>query len=145
MLDRKTWLSLLATSNANVLISLWREMNIERDFTIIRAAEVGSVMVQGRQGGAGSPFHFSEMSVTRCSVKLSTGEIGHGYHQGRSRHAAQIVALADAHAQSEDYAKIEKAIFLPLQYQRQKRRDELAAKAAATKVDFFTLLRGEDD
>ena len=65
-------------------------------------------------------------------------------HQGRSKQAAKIVALCDALAQTEAYSEIEKKIFNPLNEARQKRRETLRKKAAATKVDFFTLVRGED-
>ena len=144
MYDRKAWLSLMATCDKERISSLWQDSQINVDFGLIRDAEVGAVMVKARQGCTGDAFHFSEMSLTRCSVRLASGEIGHGYHQGRSKQAAKIVALCDALAQTEAYSEIEKKIFNPLNEARQKRRETLRKKAAATKVDFFTLVRGED-
>ena len=144
MYNRKAWLSLMATCDKKRILSLWQNSQINVDFGLIRDAEVGAVMVKARQGSTGDAFHFSEMSLTRCSVRLVSGEIGHGYHQGRSKQAAKIVALCDALAQTEAYSEIEKKIFNPLNEARQKRQETLRKRAATTKVDFFTLVRGED-
>lgn len=144
MFDRKAWLSLMATCDKERIFSLWQDSQIKVDFGLIRDAEVGAVMVKARQGSNGDAFHFSEMSLTRCSVRLESGEIGHGYHQGRSKKAAKIVALCDALAQTKTYPEIEKKIFNPLNEARRKRREMIRKRADATKVDFFTLVRGED-
>ena len=53
-------------------------------------------------------------------------------------------ALTDALMQTEDTARAEAAIIAPLRAAAEDRRAARAAKAAATKVDFFTLVRGED-
>ena len=79
MYDRKAWLSLMATCDKERISSLWQDSQINVDFGLIRDAEVGAVMVKARQGSTGDAFHFSEMSLTRCSVRLASGEIGHGY------------------------------------------------------------------
>ncbi len=33
-------------------------------------------MVRGRAGGGGSAFNLGEMTVTRCSVRIATGQVG---------------------------------------------------------------------
>ena len=55
----------------------------EPDVVSIRAPEIGAVMVRGRVGGAGDAFNLGEMTVTRCSLRLACGAVGHGYVQGR--------------------------------------------------------------
>ncbi|MAJ35031.1 MAG: phosphonate C-P lyase system protein PhnG [Candidatus Puniceispirillum sp. TMED52] len=144
MMDRKMWLSLLAQSSSEDVKTLWDKAGITCDSEIIRAAEIGAVMVQGRQGGTGAPFHLGEMSVTRCSIKIAEGYIGHGYHQGRSKETAETIAKLDALLQTDKFELILKSVLKPLEKLVQEKQYSLAAKAAATKVDFFTLVRGED-
>jgi len=110
-----------------------------------RAAECGLVMVQGRIGGDGAPFNFGETTVTRCAVQLASGEIGFGYVLGRDRDKARLAALADALWQSAEYqTAVEQKIVTPLRVRQQERLARSRAETAATKVDFFTLVRGDN-
>ena len=113
-------------------------------FIWLRRPEVGAVMVQGRQGGTGAPFNLGEMSVTRCALRLGSGEIGHAYVQGRDKRHAERAALVDALMQTDRAQVLADAVLKPLQQARDAAAAVRAAKAAATKVDFFTLVRGED-
>ena len=101
-------------------------------------------MVRGRAGAVGAAFNLGEMSVTRASVKLVCGTVGHGYVQGRSKDHALQTALIDALMQTDAAAQVEAAILAPLRKGRDTAKATRAAKAAATKVDFFTMVRGED-
>jgi alpha-D-ribose 1-methylphosphonate 5-triphosphate synthase subunit PhnG len=99
--------------------------------------------VRGRAGATGAAFNLGEMSVTRCSLRLGDGRVGHAMVQGRDRAKAEVAALCDALMQGEGGDTVEAAILTPLSEARRVRREERAAKAAATKVDFFTMVRGE--
>ena len=111
----------------------------------VRPAETGLVMLRGRVGGDGAPFNFGEATVTRCAVQLATGEIGFGYVLGREREKARLAALCDALWQSADHrAAVERAVFAPLRALQQERLARTRAQTAATKVDFFTLVRGDN-
>lgn len=111
---------------------------------LLRAPQTGTVMVRGRIGGTGAPFNLGEMTVTRASVRLTaTGTVGHGYVQGRSREHALRAACADALGQ-DDPATL-RAIIAPLARAEAAARAAAAAAAASTKVEFFTLVRGEDE
>jgi alpha-D-ribose 1-methylphosphonate 5-triphosphate synthase subunit PhnG len=101
-------------------------------------------MVRGRAGGVGAPFNLGEMTVTRCSLRLPEGAVGHGYVQGRDKAAARAAALVDALMQTPRAAAVRRAIIDPLAAEEAARRDGRARKAAATRVEFFTLVRGED-
>jgi alpha-D-ribose 1-methylphosphonate 5-triphosphate synthase subunit PhnG len=114
------------------------------EHTLLRPAEVGAVMVRGRVGAVGAPFNLGEMSVTRCSVRLSTGEVGHAYVQGRGKNHARRAAVVDAMMQTSRAAAMQVAVLDVLASEEAARRLARAEKAAATKVDFFTLVRGED-
>jgi alpha-D-ribose 1-methylphosphonate 5-triphosphate synthase subunit PhnG len=84
------------------------------------------------------------MTVTRASVKLSCGTVGHGYIMGRSKRTATRVALCDALLQTGDKQQVKDNIIQPLILLKKESDQRILAKAAATKVDFFTLARGED-
>lgn len=142
--DRPGWLGLLATAPHDRLLALWAEAGPAPDHHILRGPEIGTVMLRGRTGGTGAPFNLGEITVTRASVQLASGPVGHGHVQGRSHTAALTAALIDALMQTPQAAVFAEQILTPLATEQAKRRDSRAASAAATKVDFFTLVRGED-
>jgi alpha-D-ribose 1-methylphosphonate 5-triphosphate synthase subunit PhnG len=110
----------------------------------LREAENGLVMMRGRVGGDGAPFNLGEATVSRAAVRLNTGEIGFGYVLGRDREKARMIALCDALIQRPDYADaIEAQIIAPLRDGVKAERDRRTAETAATRVDFYTLVRGE--
>ena len=110
----------------------------------LREPENGLVMVRGRVGGDGAPFNLGEATVSRAAVRLSTGEVGFGYTLGRDRQKAQMMALCDAMVQSAQYADlVEATVVAPLRAAVIAGRNQRAAETAATRVDFYTLVRGE--
>ena len=141
---RQKWLSLLATADAGQLAALWTETGLDPAHTMLRQPEIGAVMVRGRAGSTGDAFNLGEMTVTRASLRLENGCVGHGWCQGRSKSQATTIALVDALMRGEHAELITARILSPLQDARSRRHDERAGKAAATKVDFFTMARGED-
>ncbi|MDQ8726527.1 phosphonate C-P lyase system protein PhnG [Bradyrhizobium sp. LHD-71] len=109
----------------------------------LRAPENGLVMVRGRIGGDGSPFNLGEATVTRAAVKLAGGEVGFAYVLGRDPHKAKLIAVCDAMIQSADCAHVLDAVVQPLERAMAARRQQQDAETAATRVNFFTLVRGE--
>ncbi len=101
-------------------------------------------MLRGRIGATGAPFNLGEMTVTRCVLRLPGGKVGHAHVQGRDKAHARRVALVDALWQADPQG-IETAILAPLRDDTEAARRARAARAAATRVDFFTLVRGEDE
>ena len=100
--------------------------------------------VRGRVGGDGAPFNLGEATVSRAAVRLSTGEVGFGYTLGRDRHKAKLIALCDAMVQSDEFASaVEADVIAPLRAAISAKQNRKAAEAAATRVDFYTLVRGE--
>ena len=142
--DRKGWMSLLASADEARLSELWRGYGADPACEYLRAPEAGGVMVRGRMGGSGAPFNLGEMTVTRCALSLEDGTVGHGYVQGRSKAKAEIAAKVDALMQTGAADALRAAVLVPLSEERQAQKDARAAKAAATKVEFFTMVRGED-
>jgi alpha-D-ribose 1-methylphosphonate 5-triphosphate synthase subunit PhnG len=110
----------------------------------LREPENGLVMVRGRTGGDGAPFNLGEATVSRAAVRLSTGEVGFGYALGRDRQKAQMIALCDALIQSADHAgTVEAKVLAPLRAAIAAAQNRKAAETAATRVDFYTMVRGE--
>lgn len=142
--NRRAWMSLLAKAPAKSLKALWEAYDVAPDFHWLRAPEIGATLVRGRLGGTGAPFNLGEMTLTRCALQLESGEVGHGYVQGRDKGKAQVAALVDALMQGAEAAAVAEAILVPLQAEMTTTKTERAEKAAATKVDFFTMVRGED-
>lgn len=141
---RKDWLGLLAKSPADDVARLWTALGLAPAHTILRAPEIGGIMVRGRAGAIGAAFNLGEMTVTRASVKLADGTVGHGYVQGRCKDHAVQSALVDALMQTQAASAVMDGLLTPLRDRITTRKSARAAKAAATKVDFFTLVRGED-
>jgi alpha-D-ribose 1-methylphosphonate 5-triphosphate synthase subunit PhnG len=139
---RQRWLSLLAKAPAQRLEELWGEIGPVPAYTILRRPEIGLVMVKGRISGSGDPFCAGEMTVTRAAVRLESGEIGFGYVGGRHPRQAEIVAAIDALGQRPDWQRpLEDKVVAPLAHEADARRQLTKARAAATKVDFFTVAR----
>lgn len=141
---RQEWMSLLARAPEKTMLALWERFPGRPRFEWLRRPEVGGVMVRGRAGGTGAPFNLGEMTVTRCSVVLDDSTVGHGYVQGRSKRKAEAAALIDAMMQTAVAPTLRAEILEPLKHQMAATKATRAAKAAATKVEFFTMVRGED-
>lgn len=108
--------------------------------TRLRGPEAGLVMVRGRVGGAGGAFNLGEMTVTRCSVRLTDGTVGHAYVAGRDEQQAELAALCDALLQLPAHAAaLRHGLVEPLAATQRQQRATQAAKAAATRVQFFAM------
>jgi alpha-D-ribose 1-methylphosphonate 5-triphosphate synthase subunit PhnG len=139
---RQRWLSILARAPAERLETLWLNLGTPPAYSVLRQPEIGLVMMQGRISGSGAPFAAGEMTVTRAAVRLATGQLGIGYVGGRHPRQAEIVAALDAMGQTPEWQhQIEDRIVAPLAAESDARRRLRASKAAATRVDFFTVAR----
>ena len=142
---RRRWMSVLAKAEADELEAVWRELPATPDYRILRGPEVGLVMVRARAGGTGTRFNLGEMTVTRCTVELPGGLVGHAYVRGRRPRHAELSAVLDAMLQ--DPARTE-AVAQPvverLAAAQARRRRVAEALTAATRVEFLTLVRGEE-
>ncbi|MDO5648288.1 phosphonate C-P lyase system protein PhnG [Paracoccus sp. (in: a-proteobacteria)] len=138
--DRRDWMSRLATTSAHRLAGLLPDLPPHH---VLRGPEIGTVMVQGRISATGAPFNVGEITVTRCSVELDCGTVGHAHVQGRSRDHATRAAIIDALMQTDAAPRI-RPLIDALTQDAAATRDTRARRAAATRVEFFTLQRGED-
>ncbi|MEO0434137.1 MAG: phosphonate C-P lyase system protein PhnG [Cyanobacteria bacterium J06656_5] len=113
------------------------------EYGLLRAPEIGLAMVRGRAEGTGPPFNLGEITITRCVVQL--GEFsGFGYVAGRSKRHAELAALCDGLLQHPDWQdRVQAQVIIPLQTAAQEKRNTEAAEVESTRVNFFTMLRGE--
>lgn len=110
----------------------------------LRRPESGLVMVRGRAGGSGARFNLGEMTVTRCVLRTEDGATGVGCVAGRSSRHAELVALVDALMQRPATRRtVEQLVVSPLRERLQQHAEAMAAKVDATRVRFFTVVRGE--
>ena len=112
----------------------------------LKPVETGLVMLRGRAGGDGAPFNLGEATVTRAIVELPTGERGYGHVLGRDGTRARLAAILDALWQrAPSREAVEADVLSPIAERLAAERAQADAETAATRVDFFTLVRGEDD
>lgn len=143
--DRKNWMGLLARAATSHLQSCLENIGELPVAAEIRPPEIGMVMVRGRVTGSGSPFNLGEMTVTRCSVSVA-GVTGHALVRGRRTDHARLAAVADALLQDETwFGVLSPHLIAPLREAEALLSARRSEDAAATKVDFFTMARGEDE
>jgi len=146
---RRRWLAILAKAELGELESAWDVLAEKPAFRVLRRGETGLVMVRGRIGGTGQPFNLGEMTIARAAVQLidDTGRathIGFGHVAGHAPRMAELVALFDALLQDPArHAAIHEALLAPLANKQAAAKLVRAAKCATSKVDFFTMVRGE--
>ena len=115
------------------------------DYVELRAPETGLVMLRGRIGGDGAAFNLGEATVTRVAVQIASGEVGIAYVLGRDQKKARLSAVCDALWQSKRYRDaLERCVLAPIRTRVDAERNRQRGQTAATRVDFFTLVRGED-
>lgn len=144
--DRKQALDILNSAPADFLAQRYAAIKAKAPEAIpVRGPDIGTVMVRGRIGGGGGAFNLGEASVTRATVRLESGEVGHSIVLGRDEQKARTVAHLDALRQQSPWAaKIDADIVAPALASIKAEKLRLAEETEATKVDFFTVARGED-
>ncbi|SFC94772.1 alpha-D-ribose 1-methylphosphonate 5-triphosphate synthase subunit PhnG [Bosea sp. CRIB-10] len=139
---RQHWMAVLARATQGEIDALLQQTGPLPTHELLKAPETGTVMVEGRAGGAGRRFNLGEATVTRCVVRLDSGAMGFSYALGRDGRKARLAAITDALLQGEiETGPLRRGVFALAQKQ-QAARELASRKAAATKVDFFTLVRG---
>ncbi len=141
---RQEWMALLAQASREEMEEAWRLMLPNPPYAILRKAETGLAMVRGRAGGTGNPFNLGEMTMTRCAVRLEAEPrvVGLSYIAGRDPRRAELAALFDALLQTPQLsADVKRTLLTPIRRRLDETRRVRAAESAATRVDFFTLVR----
>lgn len=138
---RQEWMRVLARAGNNL-----QQFKVELEplvYSHIRNPEVGMVMMRGRAGGSGQAFNVGEVSVTRCVVKLESGEMGYSYVLGRNLLHAEIAAVLDGLLQGEQAEHWFERVIVPLQQQQLTQQAARDHEVMGSKVNFFTMVRGD--
>jgi alpha-D-ribose 1-methylphosphonate 5-triphosphate synthase subunit PhnG len=142
---RARWLSTLAKARHVDLKTLWENLPRKPEWQRLKPPETGMVMVRGRIGGDGGPFNVGEMTVTRCVVRLEGGAVGVGYVAGRDAEQAELIAVIDAMAQDPvAHKSVADGVIEPLALLQRRLEEAASRKAAASRVEFFTVARGDE-
>ncbi|ESA35566.1 phosphonate c-p lyase system protein [Leptolyngbya sp. Heron Island J] len=136
-------MSTLAKAPLPLLEQCFATLDDVPEYGFLRSPEVGLAMVRARAEGTGQPFNLGEITLTRCVVQL--GELtGFGYVAGRSKRHAELAALCDGLLQHPDWhTQVQMQVITPLYAAAQAKREQDAAEVESTRVNFFTMLRGE--
>jgi alpha-D-ribose 1-methylphosphonate 5-triphosphate synthase subunit PhnG len=141
---RRRWMAVLARASSVEIERYLDAAPTLPPHVRLRGPETGLIMVRGRAGGAGAPFNLGEMTITRCSVRMegSAGAplIGHAHVAGRDAAQAELAARLDAGLQDpalRDF--LLERVIAPLAAEQAERREAIASRAAATRVQFFTM------
>lgn len=142
---RKRRLGLLARAARDEVDGVLAELGIAAaDVADLRGPETGLVMLTGRMGGDGARFNLGEATVSRSTVRLASGEVGFGQRLGTDRELARRSAILDAAAATPVGAAIVDRLCDVIEQRLAAEHGRVEAETAATRVDFFTLVRGED-
>lgn len=139
---RQRWMGTLAKSDETALEAIWLTFDEKPTYQFLRKSETGLAMVEGRAGGTGARFNVGEMAVTRCAVTLTDGTLGISYVASRSHRHAELAAVLDALLQREPTGDLNDRV-AALAAEQSTARQQVVQKAMATKVDFFTMVRGD--
>ncbi|MFT6303918.1 MAG: alpha-D-ribose 1-methylphosphonate 5-triphosphate synthase subunit PhnG [Pseudomonadales bacterium] len=143
--QRQNLLSILAKSSLKDIQSCWHHSLDDYQFKTIRPPQTGMVMAVARTETTGEPFNLGEVSVTRCALRLESGETGVGYSMGSDKDQVLHIALIDALAQvGQDFETLSTDVINPLKQKIADRQKRQKAQTDTTKVDFLTIIRGED-
>jgi alpha-D-ribose 1-methylphosphonate 5-triphosphate synthase subunit PhnG len=141
---RKRAMGLLARASAAELQAGWQSIEPKPDVHPVRGPETGLVMVRGRIGGGGDPFNLGEATVSRATVRLGSGEIGHGQLLGNDREKARLAAVFDALHQRPEHRQAVEQLIDAVESRIDAEDRKQAEETAATRVDFFTMVRGDN-
>ena len=140
---RQAWMAILAKSSLVDLEQQVKTLGKLPKYIFLRQSEIGLAMVRGRAGGTGEAFNLGEMTVTRCVIKMEDVK-GFGYVGGRSKRHAELAAVCDGLLQQNQWCdRVQESVIQPLQTKLSDRQQKQQSQTEATKVEFFTMLRGE--
>ncbi|MDH7797128.1 MULTISPECIES: phosphonate C-P lyase system protein PhnG [unclassified Beijerinckia] len=144
-MTRRDRMAVLARSNGGRLRDLWSSLGLNPGYKPLRGPESGLVMLRGQIGASGEAFNVGEATVTRASVKLDDGSVGHAMALGRDTEKARLAAIIDALCQDAGTAaRIDAELIIPIKGELDDVDEKRRQETAATRVDFFTMVRGED-
>jgi alpha-D-ribose 1-methylphosphonate 5-triphosphate synthase subunit PhnG len=143
--ERRDWMELLARAPLAMLENWMRSAGDGGALpgrTWLRKPEIGLAMLRARAGGAGERFNLGEVTLTRCALRIESGEVGIAYVKGRSLRQAELAALADALLQAAPWRDaVWRRLIEPVRAHLEVKTTRDRHKAQATRVEFLTMAR----
>jgi alpha-D-ribose 1-methylphosphonate 5-triphosphate synthase subunit PhnG len=142
---RQRWMRVLAHSQPAALSARMSALSLAPDYDTLRAPEIGLVQIQARMGGTGERFFAGDATLTRAAIRLNSGTLGYSYVLGRDKAHAERCAVIDALLQEQPYFQtLMEILIAPLEADRAARIAARQAEVNTSRVDFFTLVRGDN-
>ena len=142
---RQRWMRVLAHSQPAALSTRMSALSLAPDYDTLRAPEIGLVQIQARMGGTGERFFAGDATLTRAAIRLNSGTLGYSYVLGRDKAHAERCAVIDALLQEQPYFQtLMETLIAPLEADRAARIAARQAEVNTSRVDFFTLVRGDN-
>ena len=142
---RQRWMRVLAHSQPAALAARMSALSLAPDYDTLRAPEIGLVQIQARMGGTGERFFAGDATLTRAAIRLNSGTLGYSYVLGRDKAHAERCAVIDALLQEQPYFQtLMETLIAPLEADRAARIAARQAEVNTSRVDFFTLVRGDN-
>lgn len=142
---RQRWMRVLAHSQPAALSARMNALSLAPGYDILRAPEIGLVQIQARMGGTGERFFAGDATLTRAAIRLHSGTLGYSYVLGRDKAHAERCAVIDALLQEpQHFQTLMETLISPLEADRAARLAARQAEVNTSRVDFFTLVRGDN-
>ncbi|GJA03321.1 phosphonate C-P lyase system protein PhnG [Enterobacter cloacae] len=142
---RQRWMRVLAHSQPAALRDRMNALSLTPDYDTIRAPEIGLVQIQARMGGTGQRFFAGDTPLTHAAIRLNSGTLGYSYVLGRDKAHAERCAVIDALLQEQTHFQtLMETLIAPLEADRAARLAARQAEVNTSRVDFFTLVRGDN-
>lgn len=143
--QRQHWMSVLAHSTPASLNDRMKALNLAVEYRVIRPPETGLIQLQGRMGATGDRFLAGDTTLTRAVIQLTSGTYGYSYILGRDKGHAECSALIDALLQEKTHhLNLMETLIGPLDAERTALRARRQRHISTSRVDFFTLVRGDN-
>ena len=142
---RQRWMRVLAQSQPTALAARMHALSLAPEYDILRAPEIGLVQIQARMGGTGERFFAGDATLTRAAIRLNSGTLGYSYVLGRDKAHAERCAVIDALLQEQPHFQtLMETLIAPLEADLAARTAARQAQVNTSRVDFFTLVRGDN-
>lgn len=142
--DRKKWIGLLGCADPKDLEAARDDLTEGLDIRYVVKPETGMIMVQAKSDGSNARFNLGEVTVSRCVLDVKNKYTGTAWIMGSDLRHAELAALFDGLLQDPDYHDLlASTLMKDLKKKQAAKNRQLAEDASDTRVEFFTLKRGE--
>jgi alpha-D-ribose 1-methylphosphonate 5-triphosphate synthase subunit PhnG len=141
---RTAWIGLLGNADPMDLETAKKTLAGPEEITYVVKPETGMIMVQAKADGSNSRFNLGEVTVSRCVVEINKKYMGTAWIMGSDLRHAELAALFDGMLQDPaTHDKLQNSLVKALKTKQTAKNQQLAQDASDTRVEFFTLKRGE--